>query len=91
MSQSTRISYAIMAALLVLIGWLHLGMLMLTSLFGYFALQKFSFGKSKLLGVALGNGNNRGVGVDACSCPAHALRTRVRPMNKMLNLMWARL
>ena len=52
MSQSTRISYAIMATLLVLIGWLHLGMLVLTTLFGYFALQKFSFGKSKLLGVA---------------------------------------
>ena len=53
MSQSTRISYGIMAVLLVLIGWLHLGMLVLTTLFGYFALQKFSFGKSKLLGVAI--------------------------------------
>ncbi len=53
MSKSTRISYAIMATLLVLIGWLHLGMLVLTTLFGYFALQKFSFGKSKLLGVAI--------------------------------------
>jgi predicted PurR-regulated permease PerM len=53
MSQSTRISYAIMATLLVLIGWLHLGMLVLTTLFGYFALQKFSFGKSRLLGVAI--------------------------------------
>jgi len=42
-----------MATLLVLIGWLHLGMLALTTLFGYFALQKFSFGKSKLLGVAI--------------------------------------
>jgi predicted PurR-regulated permease PerM len=53
MSQSTRISYVIMATLLVLIGWLHLGMLVLTSLFGYFALQKFSFGRSKLLGVVI--------------------------------------
>jgi predicted PurR-regulated permease PerM len=53
MSQSTRISYVIMAVLLVLIGWLHLGVLVLTSLFGYFALQKFSFGKSRILGVAL--------------------------------------
>ncbi len=53
MSKSTRISYAIMATLLVLIGWLHLGMLVLTALFGYFALQKFSFGRSKLLGVAI--------------------------------------
>jgi predicted PurR-regulated permease PerM len=42
-----------MAVLLLLIGWLHLGMLILTVLFGYFALQQFSFGRSKLLGVAL--------------------------------------
>jgi predicted PurR-regulated permease PerM len=53
MSQSTRISYVIMAVLLVLIGWLHLGVLVLTAFFGYFALQKFSFGKSKVCGVAL--------------------------------------
>ena len=53
MSKSARISYGIMAVLLVLIGWLHLGMLVLTSLFGYFALRQFSFGRSKLLGVAL--------------------------------------
>jgi predicted PurR-regulated permease PerM len=53
MSQSTRISYVIMAVLLVLIGWLHLGVLVLTSLFGYFALRQFSFGRSKFLGVTL--------------------------------------
>ncbi len=53
MSQSARISYVIMAVLLLLIGWLHLGTLILTVLFGYFALQQFSFGRSKLLGVAL--------------------------------------
>jgi predicted PurR-regulated permease PerM len=53
MSQSARISYAIMAVLLVLIGLLHLGTLLLTALFGYFALQLFSFGKSKVLGLAL--------------------------------------
>jgi len=53
MSKSIRISYVIMAALLVLVGWLHLGMLVLTTLFGYFALQKFSLGKSRLLGVTL--------------------------------------
>lgn len=53
MSQSTRISYAIMAVLLFLIAWLHLGVLVLTSLFGYFALRQFSFGRSKLLGVVL--------------------------------------
>ncbi|HTY87042.1 MAG TPA: AI-2E family transporter [Candidatus Acidoferrum sp.] len=53
MSQSARISYVIMAGLLVLIGWLHLGTLVLTSLFGYFALRLFSFGRSKYLGVAI--------------------------------------
>lgn len=53
MSKSTRISYVIMAVALVLIGWLHLGVLVITSLFGYFALQQFSFGRSKLLGVVI--------------------------------------
>jgi len=53
MTQPTRISYVIMAVLLVLIGWLHLGTLVLTALFGFFALGVFSFGRSKFLGVGL--------------------------------------
>jgi predicted PurR-regulated permease PerM len=53
MNQPVRISYVIMAVLLVLIGWLHLGTLVLTALFGYFALRLFSFGRSKFLGVAI--------------------------------------
>ncbi len=53
MSNSARISYAIMAVALVLIGWLHLGMLVLTTLFGFFALQRFSLGQSKFLGVVV--------------------------------------
>jgi predicted PurR-regulated permease PerM len=53
MSQQTRISYGIMLALLVLIGWFHLGTLVLTAVFGYFALEQFSFGRSKVLGVVL--------------------------------------
>ena len=53
MTHSARISYGIMAALLVLIGWFHLGALVLTAFFGFFALERFSFGKSKVLGVAL--------------------------------------
>lgn len=53
MNQPARISYAIMAALLVLIAVLHLGTLLLTALFGFFALQVFSFGRSKILGVSL--------------------------------------
>ncbi len=53
MSHPTRISYAIVASLLALVGILHLGTLALTTLFGYFALRLFSFGRSKALGVAL--------------------------------------
>ncbi|HTJ01121.1 MAG TPA: AI-2E family transporter [Dongiaceae bacterium] len=53
MTQPIRISYGFMAVLLLLIGWLHLGTLVLTTLFGYFALRLFSLGRSKLLGVVL--------------------------------------
>ena len=53
MSLQIRISYVIMAVLLVLVGWLHLGVLVLTSLFGYFAILKFSFGRSRLLGIVI--------------------------------------
>ena len=52
MSTPARISYAIMAVLLGLVGLLHLATLALTTLFGYFALRQFSFGRSKALGVA---------------------------------------
>lgn len=53
MSRSTRISYVIMAAALVLIGWLHLSTLVLTALFGHFALTVLSFGRSKALAIVL--------------------------------------
>src|SRR6185312_2438165 len=53
MNQPTRISYVIMAALLVLVGCFHLGTLVLSALFGFFALQVFSFGRSKTLGLGL--------------------------------------
>jgi predicted PurR-regulated permease PerM len=53
MNQHTRISYVIMAVLLVLIGCFHLGTLLLTALFGFFALRVFSFGRSKTLGLAV--------------------------------------
>jgi predicted PurR-regulated permease PerM len=53
MNPSTRISYVIMAALLVLAGWLHLGILVLTAMFGSFALQLFSLGRSKVLGITI--------------------------------------
>jgi predicted PurR-regulated permease PerM len=53
MSQPVRASFVIMAVLLVLVGWLHLGTLVLTALFGYFALRLFSFGRRKFLGVGI--------------------------------------
>src|SRR5207247_8170763 len=53
MSKPARISYAIIALLLALVGMLHLATLALTTLFGYFALRQFSFGRSKALGVAI--------------------------------------
>jgi len=53
MTTSARISYVIMAALLVLVGWLHVATLVLTAFFGYFALNFLSCGRSKLLGVTL--------------------------------------
>jgi predicted PurR-regulated permease PerM len=53
MSEPARISYVIMLVLLVLIGGFRLGTLALTALFGYFALQQLSFGRSKALGVVL--------------------------------------
>ncbi len=53
MSKPARISYAIMALLLALVGMLHLATLALTTLFGYFALRRFSFGRSKALGVTI--------------------------------------
>jgi predicted PurR-regulated permease PerM len=53
MNHPTRISFAIMAMLLVLVGCFHLGTLVLTAFFGFFALQIFSFGRSRLLGITL--------------------------------------
>ncbi len=53
MTMPARISYVIMAVLLVLVGWPHLATLVLTALFGYFALRKFSFGQRRWLGGAL--------------------------------------
>jgi predicted PurR-regulated permease PerM len=53
LTTSARISFGIMAVLLVLIAWLHLGTLILTAMFGYFAMHLFSLGRSKALGVVL--------------------------------------
>ena len=53
MTKSARISYAIMAVLLIIVGWFHVGTLVLSAMFGYFALERFSFGRSKVLAVIL--------------------------------------
>ncbi|MBC8095263.1 MAG: AI-2E family transporter [Akkermansiaceae bacterium] len=53
MSKATRISYGIMVSLLIVTGGFHLGTLVLTAVFGYFALEQLSFGRSKTLGVIL--------------------------------------
>ncbi len=52
-SRSARISYVIMLVVLVLIGWLHLATLVLTALFGFFALRLFLWGGRKWLAILL--------------------------------------
>lgn len=51
--QPKRISFVFMAVGLVLVGWLHLTVLLLTGLFGYFALERLSFGGRKVVAVVL--------------------------------------
>ena len=75
MSLQIRISYAIMAVLLVLVGWLHLGTLVLTALFGYFAILKFSFGRSRLLGLAIYIIAVAAIGYGMFSFTRHAYKT----------------
>jgi predicted PurR-regulated permease PerM len=53
MNRSVRISYALVVLLLVLIVWLHLGTLLLTTLFGYLALNLFCFRRNKPLSVLI--------------------------------------
>ena len=53
MSQPARISYVIVVVLMALVAYLHLGTFLLTSLFGYLALQVFSIRRSKALSVTL--------------------------------------
>ncbi len=53
MTNPRRISYLMMALSLVLIGWFHLGALVLTVFFVYFAVEKFSFGRHKIIGLLI--------------------------------------
>lgn len=53
MTKQARISYAFMFILLILVGWLSMATLLLTTLFSYLTLRVLSFGKSKPLGICL--------------------------------------
>lgn len=53
MNRPAQISYAIVAILIALLAWFHLGTFLLTSLFGYLALQMFCFRRSKAVSVAV--------------------------------------
>lgn len=47
MSRPAQISYFLIAALLALLAWMHLGLFLLTALFGYLALQGLNFAGRK--------------------------------------------
>jgi hypothetical protein len=53
MSQPARISFVIFVVLMALVAYLHLGTFLLTSLFGYLALQVFWIRRSKALSVTI--------------------------------------
>lgn len=53
LTRPERISFALMATMLLLVGLLHMATLLLTGLFCYLALQRLSFGGRKPLGFAL--------------------------------------
>lgn len=53
MTKQVRISYAFMFILLILVGWLSMATLLLTTLFSYLSLRVLSLGRSKTLGVTL--------------------------------------
>jgi len=53
MSRPAQISYVLLALFIALSAFLHMGTFLLTTLFGYLALQVFSFHRSKALSIAL--------------------------------------
>ncbi len=79
MTPSARISYVIMAGLLVLIGWLHMATLALTAMFGFFALNFLSFGRSKALGLVLYVVGVVGIGYGLFHFSARLYKTRALP------------
>ncbi len=53
MTKQVRISYGFMFILLILVGWLSMATLLLTTLFCYLSLRVLSLGRSKTLGLIL--------------------------------------
>lgn len=53
MTHPARISYLLFAVLLGLLAWLHLGLFLLTALFGYLALQLFTIRQRKAISALL--------------------------------------
>jgi predicted PurR-regulated permease PerM len=53
LTRPERLSYLLMLAMILLIGWLHMATLLLTALFCYLALRNLSFRGSKLVGLTL--------------------------------------
>jgi hypothetical protein len=53
LARPTRISFAIIALTLLLVGWLHLATPLLAVLFSYFFLQKLHLSRNKWVAVAL--------------------------------------
>lgn len=53
LSRPARISFVLMVVMLVLVGWLHMATLLLTTLFTSLALRLLSFGRSKSVGLTL--------------------------------------
>lgn len=51
MTQAQKISYALMLVALALVGWLHMATLLITTLFCYFALDKFTIRGNKPLAL----------------------------------------
>src|SRR4051794_10835537 len=49
----TTISYLVIASAIALTGWLHMGTLLITVLFSYFALRKMQHGPNKWISIAL--------------------------------------
>jgi predicted PurR-regulated permease PerM len=84
MSRPTRISYAFVAGLLILVGVLHLATPLLTALFSFFAMQTLSFGRSKWLGLLLFTILLAGVGTGFYLFSKHAWEVLPRIANETI-------